>query len=295
MPPNPTAPSPGPCAFEDRSGLCRTPTLTVEARMTPFLIAVTQRAAMLLLVFAAFVACATPSSASAAGRKPADAAARPALVAQLPAARGAGVQAATQPPRRRGAPEVPARRYAELAGGRLLIATRQLTGPFFAQSVVLLLDYDSDGAVGLVLNHPTNVPLPELLPEVSKLGDRRDPVFLGGPVDARRMVFLVRADAPPADSRHVVADVHATGSAEVLRGVIENDTPADRFRAYVGYAGWASGQLDAEVARGDWYIEEAAPSVIFDDSVGDLWRRLVAGHEGVHVRLRTGPPRGATD
>jgi len=172
----------------------------------------------------------------------------------------------------------------QLSRGRFLIASRKLTGPFFAETVVLLLEYRPTGSLGLVINRPTSVELTQLLPELAKLGKRRDRVFLGGPVETELVVFLIRSDVSPPDSEPVVGDVHATGSAAALRKVVAEDAPASRFHAYVGYAGWGKGQLDAEVARGDWYVSEANADQIFDDSLGDLWQRLVYEHEGIQVR-----------
>jgi putative transcriptional regulator len=201
---------------------------------------------------------------------------------------GAGLLAATPPPEPR-APD-PRRSWREdLAPGRFLVATRKLHGPFFTQSVVLLLEYSKSGAVGLLLNRPTDVPLVELLPELEKLAERKDRVFVGGPVDPKLMVFLIRAAEPPPEAERVVDDVFATGSAEALRQVVREGAPPSRFHAYVGYAGWAPGQLDWEVERGDWYVSPAEADLIFDDALPDLWRRLVQQHEGVHVRRQTSP------
>jgi len=163
------------------------------------------------------------------------------------------------------------------------VATRQLDGPFFARSVVLLLEYSSSGALGLIVNRPTEIPLDELLPALSAISDRDDPVFMGGPVEPQLMVFLIRSASRPPGSQPVLADIHATGSAEALRSVIEDDAPQSRFHAYVGYAGWGPGQLDAEVARGDWYVAPADPDRVFDPAMDDLWERLVSEHEGLQV------------
>lgn len=176
-----------------------------------------------------------------------------------------------------------------LAPGRFLVAARQLDGPFFARTVVLLLDYSATGALGLIVNRPTDVGLDELLPALTELSDRDDPVFMGGPVEPELMVFLIRSDGRPPGSQPVIGDIHATGSADALRALIEQDAPQSRFHTYVGYAGWAPGQLDAEVARGDWYVTRAEADQVFDPAMDDLWERLVREHEGLQVRVRAGP------
>jgi len=205
-------------------------------------------------------------------------AARPAADAAGPIARPAAT-----PPRRPGRPEegLP---DAALAMGRFLVATRQLDGPFFSQTVVLLLDYSATGALGVIVNRPTRIGLRELLPALSVLSDRDDRVFMGGPVDTGLMVFLIRSASRPPASQPVLGDIHATGSAEALRSVVEGAAPTSRFHAYVGYAGWGPGQLDAEVARGDWYVVPGDPDRVFDPAMDDLWDRLVFEQEGLQVR-----------
>jgi putative transcriptional regulator len=199
-----------------------------------------------------------------------------------------GLRAANPPPTRlRKKP--PSAGRTPLSTGKFLIATRQLGGPFFSRTVVLLLDYGSDGAMGLIVNRPTGLALTELLPELARLGQRSDTVYLGGPVNPELMVFLIRAGYEPAESHHVVGDVHATGSADALRKVVAEGAAENRFHAYVGYAGWAPGQLDREVMRGDWIVTEAKAELIFDPKLGELWERLVREHEGIQVRTLEPP------
>lgn len=182
-----------------------------------------------------------------------------------------------------------------LRAGRFLVATRQIDGPVFGRSVVLLLDYSHTGALGLIVNRPTAMSLHELLPALDEITDRQDRVFLGGPVETQMMVFLIRSESIPPDSQRVIGDIHATGSADALRKMIEQGAPESRFHAYVGYAGWGPGQLDAEIARGDWYVAPADPDQVFDPSLGDLWERLVFEHEGMPVLAPLSPltPRRA--
>ena len=175
---------------------------------------------------------------------------------------------------------------------QLLIATRQVRGPFFAQSVVLLIQHTAGGALGLILNRPIPALITDLLPELRRLTQRQDRVHVGGPVDPELMIFLIHAKESPPEATTVLDDVYATASADALREVIKNDTPANRFRAYVGYAGWGPGQLDAEIARGDWYLAPAAAGAIFDSSPDDLWQRLVIEHEGIQVRRKNRPDQG---
>ena len=169
------------------------------------------------------------------------------------------------------------------AAGHLLIATRQLSGPFFAETVVLLLDYSRQGALGLVINRPTETLLSELIPETAQISQRRDRVYIGGPVDAGMMTFLLRSETAPPDSVAVAEGVYATSNPITLRSVIQSPTTAEGFHAFVGYSGWGPRQLDAEIDRGDWHVGVATADAVFDDTPDDLWQRMVVEFEGIQV------------
>jgi putative transcriptional regulator len=128
-----------------------------------------------------------------------------------------------------------------------------------------------------VVNRPTDVPLTAALPEVKELHKRKDLIFLGGPVARDRMVLLLRAKAMPPQSVQVFDQVYATGSLSALRQIIGH---GESVRAYAGYTGWGPGQLDAEVARGDWLIGPADSKAIFDDSPTGIWSRFVERFAG---------------
>jgi len=174
-------------------------------------------------------------------------------------------------------PERPANLQSRLTRGKFLVANRSLQDPTFFETVVLLVDYDDKGALGVVLNRPTQVLLTAALPEVKELRKRKDPIFLGGPVARDRMVLLLRAASAPPQSVLVFDTVYATGSLTALRRSIGR---GDAVRAYAGYTGWGPGQLDAEVARGDWLIGPADGKAIFDDPPNALWSRFVEQFAG---------------
>jgi putative transcriptional regulator len=171
-----------------------------------------------------------------------------------------------------------------LAAGKLLVATPQLNGPFFAQSVILLLDYDESGALGLIINQQTSVPVAELLTQIEGIEARDDHLFVGGPVSPSSVAFLIRAEEGPPESRRLIDGVHVSGSPRVLEHVLETELPADRFHVYVGYAGWGPRQLDDELARGDWWVASAEADIIFDAKPDALWRKLFMRFGGVQVR-----------
>jgi putative transcriptional regulator len=214
--------------------------------------------------------------------------ARPLLAALAVVALVAGCDACRTGLAREEASEAPAAPLSDtspdsLAAGRFLIATRQVEGLVFGEAVVLLLDHGEGGALGLVVNRRTNVRLAELLPEIADLREKDQSAYLGGPVEIDTLRVLLRADEPPEGALRVVADVFTTASEEALRRAVARRDAARRVRAYLGYAGWAAGQLEAEVERGDWYVAAADPEAIFSESPEQVWESLVREHEGVRA------------
>ena len=161
------------------------------------------------------------------------------------------------------------------AKGKLLVAARSLSDPNFDQTVVLLLDYSSEGALGLVVNRPTEMKLSLLLPDAEGIGDRVDIVYDGGPVLPGAMVMLLRTDEELDETREILAGVLATPSREILEQRLAQGFPADRLRVYFGHAGWGPGQLDAEIARHDWLILSGDADTVFDASPSEVWPRLI--------------------
>ena len=185
--------------------------------------------------------------------------------------------------------EAPARIGHRPARGMFLLAAPRLRDPTFAQTVVLLLEYGETGALGLVINRPTKVSLSDAL--VTPLPNSEGhAVFSGGPVELRRMIALLRSRAAVDGAERLFGDVHASGSMDTLRRVLERDGPAADVHAYVGYAGWAPGQLDAEIARGDWIVTPADAESIFDAPSADVWRNLMRRHAGRWVRAGDARP-----
>lgn len=173
---------------------------------------------------------------------------------------------------------------APLASGSFLVASRSLGDPRFRETVVLLIGYGSGGAAGLIINRPTEIALSEMLPEVTGIGKSRDVVYYGGPVEGDRILMLVRAAAPPKNSDRVFNDVYVSASRSTLERLLARPKKGERFRVYVGYAGWAPGQLDGEVSRGDWYVVKGDAKTIFEKDHGTIWPELIRKSAQIHVR-----------
>jgi putative transcriptional regulator len=159
------------------------------------------------------------------------------------------------------------------AAGRLLVATRLQQG-FFARSVILLIAYGPDGAVGVVINHPTRLALAAVLPNMGVLRSGADPLYLGGPVSLDSLTILIRSQTAPPESLEVLDGVYASGSMEALRAVVRHELAGASFRTYAGYAGWAPGQLDSELEQGAWTVVPAEAGEIFSSAPEKLWDRL---------------------
>jgi len=180
----------------------------------------------------------------------------------------------------RAAPEVES---PALAKGTLLVAAEKLRDPNFARSVVFLIDHGEDGAMGVVINQPTDVPLADVLPDLEELKGNAAQVHIGGPVGRNRIVLLIRAASEVTESAHVADDVYVTASQAALREVLARRRAGVAFRAYAGYAGWAPGQLEGEIERGDWHLWRDGSEPVFDADPARIWEQLLRRASGVWV------------
>ena len=164
---------------------------------------------------------------------------------------------------------------AALSAGRFLVASKQLRDPNFSETVVLLLNYGERGARGVVINWPTEVKLATMFPEIRGLQRRVDTAYLGGPVERTRLLMLLRADKPRSGAEHVVDDIYVSTNRRVLFDALGRADSATSVHVYAGYAGWAPGQLDREVARGDWHVLPADAEAVFSTTPNEVWRELI--------------------
>ena len=167
--------------------------------------------------------------------------------------------------------------------GMFLLAGPRLADPRFAHTVVLLLEYDETGALGLVINRPTQLSLGDALVNPPP-GSGDHLVYSGGPVERRRLIALLRSPDAVGDAQHLFGDIYASGSLDTLRRMLEHDGHAADVRTYLGYAGWSPGQLDAELAHGDWIVTPADAESIFDAPPDEVWEDLVRRNAGRWVR-----------
>jgi putative transcriptional regulator len=162
-----------------------------------------------------------------------------------------------------------------LAKGRFLVASRNLSDPNFAETAIFLIDYHRRGAMGLVINRPTAVPLAKVWPNMKGLQQRSDTVYIGGPVATRRVILLIRSSRTLDDAQQIIDNIHVSTSQKILARLVDRASAAEQFRVYAGYAGWGPGQLEREVARGDWHVLPADAATVFDTAPADVWLTLI--------------------
>jgi len=163
----------------------------------------------------------------------------------------------------------------DLSAGKLLVASRTLADPNFAETVVLLVHYDADGVVGLILNRRTDVPLSQALEQLEAAKDRSDPVYLGGPVETEGVLALLGSAAKLDGAEQVCSGLYLITTKTAFEKAISSRPDPSIFRVYVGYAGWDNDQLRKEVQRGSWFIFQGDIQSVFDSHPGSLWRQLI--------------------
>jgi putative transcriptional regulator len=158
--------------------------------------------------------------------------------------------------------------------GRFLVATDNLANSSFRETVIFVTHYSTLGATGITINRPANIPINEAFPTIKELSKISDTLFLGGPVKTDGIFVLMKTKRPHAGMKNVTDDIYFTvGLNAVIHG-IPNAVEGEATRAYAGYAGWAPGQLQTEIERGDWIIAESDTSIIFDNNIEALWPTL---------------------
>ena len=145
----------------------------------------------------------------------------------------------------------------------LLIARAELPDFNFRDSVVLVMNNIGPAPGGLIINRPTTISVARLFPDLERLAQLDDKVYFGGPVALGSVSFLFRAETPPEHATQVLGGVYVSTDLELLRKLLGRDKPMDGLRVFIGYSGWAPGQLEAEIARGGWTLASAEPDAIF--------------------------------
>ena len=156
----------------------------------------------------------------------------------------------------------------------LLLSMPQLLDPNFARTVVLLCDYGPEGAFGLVINRPTDMPASSMVRLDPPIVDGNDmPLWIGGPVEPQRGWILL-SEEPDADFKFIRDGLYLSTSQLLLRDVLQMH-PAPRARVLAGYAGWGPGQLDEELAQSAWLMGDVDLDIVFDTAPEVMWEAAI--------------------
>lgn len=162
--------------------------------------------------------------------------------------------------------------------GRLLVAPPALLDPNFARTVVFILEHNDDGAIGVVLNRPSELPVSSTIEAWSGRTVPPGVIFLGGPVSPSSVIALASV---------ILDDAGANWNAIIGRiGTVDldadpGDVPGlDEIRMFAGYAGWAAGQLEAELLEDGWFVLDAELTDVHTDDPFELWWEVLGRQKG---------------
>ena len=178
--------------------------------------------------------------------------------------------------------------------GRLLVATPKLADPNFDRAVVLLLDHDAEGTLGVVLNRPTPVGVGDVLEAWAALAGVPQVVFQGGPVslDSALALAVIPGEPRQDDGPDLLGWRRVHGAI----GLVDLEAPPEllasalgSLRIFAGYAGWGPGQLEDELSEGAWYVVESEPGDVSSPSPERLWREVLRRQRNELAMVATYP------
>jgi putative transcriptional regulator len=161
-----------------------------------------------------------------------------------------------------------------LARGKILVAGRELGDPNFAETVVLVLEHNAQGTLGLILNRPSETPLTRLLDLPA--GGSVPLVYQGGPVEGQGVLALVKSDTARPDTKQVLDGVLEITDPGPLNDLVKANAGPDRLRVYYGYSGWSAEQLERETRSGAWHVFDGTAAIVFDPDPATLWKRTIS-------------------
>ncbi len=173
------------------------------------------------------------------------------------------------------------------ADGQLLIAAPSLSDPNFWRTVVLVIQHSDEGALGLVLNRPSDTTVTDSVPALDELVDGDDPLFIGGPVQPSSVMVLAEFEEAGDAALLAFDDVGVLAAGDA-----PHELPAGvrTARAFAGHTGWGPGQLDAELERDDWILERARLEDAFTSTPEDLWSLVLTRKGGSYALVARLPP-----
>jgi putative transcriptional regulator len=162
----------------------------------------------------------------------------------------------------------------------LLVAMPTMEDPRFKHAVTYLFEHSEDGAMGLVINQPTNITLGELLDQIKIVNDKsssaaHNTIYSGGPVSQDRGFVLHSTRPGYSSSAEITSEIMLTTSKDVLAELTTANAPSE-FIVTLGYAGWSAGQLEQELLENTWLTVPADPELVFHTPPTKLWEAALA-------------------
>lgn len=173
--------------------------------------------------------------------------------------------------------------------GKLLIAEPMLGDPNFERSVVLVIEHTPEGALGVVLNRPTDLQVATVLDEWISLAADPPVLYVGGPVEQNGVIALGRRGgrSEPHGWMQVVDDL---GTIDLRSEPYEIQPDLVAIRFYAGYSGWGPGQLESELDQNAWLVVDATVDDVFAPDPEEMWRAVLRRQGGKLARLANFPP-----
>lgn len=175
--------------------------------------------------------------------------------------------------------------------GRLLVAAPSMLDPNFHRTVIFVLEHSEEGALGVVVNRPSELPVRGTIDEWAHLAAEPPVVFVGGPVASSAIIAVAHVRLDDVDDQWTPL-VGSLGTVD-LEVAPELTPGVNRVRLFAGYAGWAPNQLDAEVDENAWYVVDLLPEDPFSDDPAELWWEILDRQGGELGRLRHYPRRAS--
>ena len=152
---------------------------------------------------------------------------------------------------------------------------------------MLVVEHSEDGALGLVLNRPSESTVGDAVPQLTELADAEDDVLVGGPVGQQAVIVLADFEDPDEAALIAFDNVGVLGGGEPA---VPGGSGLRRARVFAGHSGWGPGQLDGELERGDWIIEPARYSDAFTSQPDELWTEVLERKGGSYALVARMPP-----
>ena len=163
--------------------------------------------------------------------------------------------------------------------GRLLVASPALGDDNFDRTVVFMLEHNEEGALGVIINRPSDEAEVEGLESWTELASPPAVVFHGGPVEPDALIGIARTESA-RDGVGWAPITKSLGTVDLSESPVEIAPILESIRIFRGYSGWSPGQLESELSVNAWIVTDAAPTDVFDHHPDELWRSVLRRQDG---------------